>query len=134
MALADTWPAMSIAQAHALLTAPGTPFEMAEAEVFGIPTRVWKNLPPTLRESFPAAGGALETIIAMVAPTGTPAAMVRRLDAAIQAALARPAVQQQFATLTTAPLPLSPEALAQRIATDNARWEALIQQAGIERE
>ena len=89
---------------------------------------------PTLRESFPAAGGAMETIIAMAAPAGTPAAMVRRLDAAIQAALARPAVQQQFAILTTAPLPLSPEALGQRIATDNARWESLIQQAGIERE
>jgi long-chain acyl-CoA synthetase len=26
------WPAMSIAQAHALLTQPGSPLEMAEAE------------------------------------------------------------------------------------------------------
>jgi len=46
------WPAMSIAQAHAMLTAPGAPFEMEEVEIRGIKTRVWKNLPPTLRELF----------------------------------------------------------------------------------
>jgi len=43
------WPAMSIQQAHALLTAPGSPLEMEELEIRGIQTRVWKNLPPNLR-------------------------------------------------------------------------------------
>ncbi|HWE98406.1 MAG TPA: class I adenylate-forming enzyme family protein, partial [Caulobacteraceae bacterium] len=43
------WPAMSIAQAHALLTAPGMPFEMETVTIRGIPTRTWKNAPPTLR-------------------------------------------------------------------------------------
>ena len=46
---APAWPAMSIAQAHALLTAPGTPFEMETLTIRGIPTRVWKNAPPSLR-------------------------------------------------------------------------------------
>ncbi len=46
------WPVMSIARAHALLTAPGTRFEMEEASIRGIKTRVWKNAPPTLRELF----------------------------------------------------------------------------------
>jgi long-chain acyl-CoA synthetase len=44
------WPAMSIEQAHALLTASGSPFEMEEAVIRGVPMRVWKNVPPTLRE------------------------------------------------------------------------------------
>ncbi|MBV8801177.1 MAG: acyl--CoA ligase [Alphaproteobacteria bacterium] len=44
------WPAMSIAKAHALLTQPGSPLEMAEVEIRGIKTRVWRNAPPTLRE------------------------------------------------------------------------------------
>ena len=48
-ASAAPWPAMSIAQAHALLTAPGAPFEMDEVVIHGVPTRVWKNAPPTLR-------------------------------------------------------------------------------------
>ncbi len=47
---AKPWPVMSIAQAHALLTAPGSPLEMDEAVVHGVKTRVWKNLPPTVRE------------------------------------------------------------------------------------
>ena len=44
------WPAMSIAQAHAMLTAPGSPFEMEEVSIRGVTTRVWKNAPPTLRD------------------------------------------------------------------------------------
>jgi long-chain acyl-CoA synthetase len=46
------WPALSVAQAHALLTAQGAPFEMEERVIRGIPTRVWKNIPPTIRELF----------------------------------------------------------------------------------
>ncbi|HZR81658.1 MAG TPA: class I adenylate-forming enzyme family protein [Candidatus Binatia bacterium] len=38
----------SIADVHALLTAPGAPFEMEERVIRGIPTRVWKNAPPAL--------------------------------------------------------------------------------------
>ncbi len=51
-ALPAGWPAMSIAQAHALLTAPGQPFEMATRDIRGVPTRTWKNAPPTLRDVF----------------------------------------------------------------------------------
>jgi long-chain acyl-CoA synthetase len=47
-----TWPAMSIAQATALLTAPGTRLEMETVTIRGVPTRVWKNAPPTNREVF----------------------------------------------------------------------------------
>src|SRR5215471_9610944 len=44
------WPAMSIAQAHQMLTAPGSPFEMDEAVIRGVKTRIWKNAPPTTRD------------------------------------------------------------------------------------
>ena len=54
---ATTWPAMSIDAAHALLTAPGAPFEMETLAIRGIPTRTWKNAPPTLAHVF-AAGRA----------------------------------------------------------------------------
>ncbi len=46
------WPALSIAEVNALLTAPGAPFEMEERVIRGVPTRVWKNTPPTIRELF----------------------------------------------------------------------------------
>jgi long-chain acyl-CoA synthetase len=49
------FPAMSIAQAHALLTQPGTPLEVGEDTVRGIRMKVWKNAPPTLREVYALA-------------------------------------------------------------------------------
>jgi long-chain acyl-CoA synthetase len=42
------WPAMSLEQVKGALTAPGGRFEMEELEIRGVPTRVWKNAPPTL--------------------------------------------------------------------------------------
>ncbi|MBO9623046.1 MAG: acyl--CoA ligase [Sphingomonas sp.] len=39
---------MSLEQARALLTAPGARFEMETVEIRGVPTRVWKNAPPSL--------------------------------------------------------------------------------------
>ncbi|RPH54764.1 MAG: long-chain fatty acid--CoA ligase [Lysobacterales bacterium] len=50
--LPANWPAMSIEQAHARLTAPGARFEIEELSIRGIRTRVWKNGPRTLRELF----------------------------------------------------------------------------------
>src|SRR3990167_730803 len=43
------WPAMSIAQANAMITAPGSPAEIETVDIQGVPTRVWKNLPPSIR-------------------------------------------------------------------------------------
>ena len=42
------WPRMSLAEIDARLTAPGEKFEMDEALIRGISTRVWKNSPPSL--------------------------------------------------------------------------------------
>jgi long-chain acyl-CoA synthetase len=42
------WPRMSLKAVDALLTAPGSRLEMAEAVIRGVPTRVWKNTPPCL--------------------------------------------------------------------------------------
>ncbi len=47
-----SWPAMSRERAEALLTMPGTPFEFEEVVIRGVPTQVWKNAPPTLRDVF----------------------------------------------------------------------------------
>lgn len=46
--LDPAWPKMSLAQAQALLTAPGQRFEIEELDIRGVPTRVWKNAPANL--------------------------------------------------------------------------------------
>ena len=48
-ALPAGWPAMSIADANAMITAPGSAAEVEEVVIRGIKTKTWKNLPPTLR-------------------------------------------------------------------------------------
>ncbi len=53
--LSPSWPALSIAAARAALTAPGAPFEMESPTVNGVPTRVWKNAPASLRVLIEAA-------------------------------------------------------------------------------
>jgi acyl-CoA synthetase (AMP-forming)/AMP-acid ligase II len=48
IALDPAWPKLSLAEARDALTAPGARFEMETVDVHGVPTRVWKNAPPTL--------------------------------------------------------------------------------------
>src|SRR3954470_17384750 len=49
------WPALSLEEAHARLTAPGAAFETAEITVRGVPLRVWKHVPATAAEAFARA-------------------------------------------------------------------------------
>jgi long-chain acyl-CoA synthetase len=53
MAGAKAFPAISLAEANAALTRPGSPFEIEERTIRGVRTRVWKNAPPTLRNALP---------------------------------------------------------------------------------
>ncbi len=48
-------PIMSVKDAHALMTSPGTPFAMEEAEIRGLKMRVWKEAKKNLRELFAMA-------------------------------------------------------------------------------
>src|SRR5262249_61228124 len=51
--LPAAFPAVSIAQAHAMLTtAPASPFEIEEREIRGVKIKTWRNAPPTLAAVF----------------------------------------------------------------------------------
>jgi long-chain acyl-CoA synthetase len=49
-AIASAWPALSLAEATARMTAPGEDFEIEEVVIAGARTRVWKNAPASLRQ------------------------------------------------------------------------------------
>src|SRR3569623_3619498 len=67
LAMDDTqnWPLMTLAEAHARLTAPGMPFETMDAVIRGVPIAVWKHVPATAAELFAKvrAHGAKEFLI-----------------------------------------------------------------------
>jgi long-chain acyl-CoA synthetase len=50
-----SWPALSVAEAHARLTAPGVLFEMETRSIDGRLVRVWKNGPKSLHDLFYAS-------------------------------------------------------------------------------
>ncbi len=62
---APAWPAMSIAQANALLAAPDSPVGLADGEIGGVPMKIYANAPATLRDILLASAnfGPRELII-----------------------------------------------------------------------
>jgi long-chain acyl-CoA synthetase len=44
----SNWPVMSIAEANAALAGPGSPVELEDAVIGGVPMKVYKNAPPTI--------------------------------------------------------------------------------------
>ena len=87
---------------------------------------------PTLAETWP--GTQLVTWIGLVAPAGTPQAVVEKLDRAIAAAMAAPEMKQQFAALATEIDQVGSRELAQRMQRDQVLWLELIKAAGIQPE
>jgi long-chain acyl-CoA synthetase len=51
-----------VAEADAQLTAPGQMFEIDQLDIRGIPTKVWKNAPPTLRDILTMSRGHGENV------------------------------------------------------------------------
>jgi tripartite-type tricarboxylate transporter receptor subunit TctC len=71
---------------------------------------------------------------AVFAPRGTPAPVVARLDQALRAALADPAIIQRIEALGSipaAPDAQGPEALARLVRAEVDRWATVVRSAGI---
>ncbi|HVR48584.1 MAG TPA: tripartite tricarboxylate transporter substrate binding protein [Pseudorhodoferax sp.] len=67
----------------------------------------------------------------LVAPAGTPAPIVQRLQAEVAQALQRPEVQERFAKLAIRPAASTPQEMAQLMVDDRAKWGRLVKEAGI---
>lgn len=67
----------------------------------------------------------------LLAPAGTPAATVERLNREANLALRAPEVQQRMADLGAAGMGGTPEAFAQLVASETARWGAVVKRLGL---
>jgi tripartite-type tricarboxylate transporter receptor subunit TctC len=68
---------------------------------------------------------------ALMAPAGTPAAVVDRLNAESTRALAKPAIKEKFAAQGLEPGSGKPQDLAATIRTETARWSEVIRKQNI---
>jgi tripartite-type tricarboxylate transporter receptor subunit TctC len=84
---------------------------------------------PPLGETL--AGFDAAPSIFLLAPAGTSAAIVTRLNEATRKALALPDLQQAFSNQGASPTPGSPEALRAQIDSELKRWGAAAKAAGV---
>ncbi len=85
---------------------------------------------PTLAEAG-VAGFAVDLWYALLAPAGTPAAIVARLNGEVNAILALPKVREALEKQGLTPRGGPPEQLAALVARDQARWAQVVKDAGI---
>jgi tripartite-type tricarboxylate transporter receptor subunit TctC len=67
----------------------------------------------------------------LIAPGGTPPAVVAKINKAVVEALRDPAIKAKLATQLMVPVGNSPEAFRARINGEIDRWSAVIKAAGI---
>ena len=68
---------------------------------------------------------------AIVAPAGTPADIVQRLNAEVTKALAQPALMATLEAEGSVPMTGTPEQAARFIKAEQDKWGSLIREAGI---
>jgi tripartite-type tricarboxylate transporter receptor subunit TctC len=83
---------------------------------------------PTLAETFP--GFEIDTWWGVVAPAGTPADVVQKLNKAITDALGTPELKARFATLSAEPTPTTPEQFGQFMAAERAKYGPVVKASG----
>jgi len=84
---------------------------------------------PTVAESY--KGFEAVDWKALVAPAGTSPEIVKKLSAAVEKALARPATISQLLAEGSTPVGGTPEQAVQYIKAEHARWGAAVRDAGV---
>jgi tripartite-type tricarboxylate transporter receptor subunit TctC len=100
--------ALAVATPRRLPALPGVP-TMAEAGVAGFETAGW---------------------FGVVAPRGTPEAILDRLAREIAAVLASAEMQERLAAMGAEPMPLGPAAFGAFIAAEIPRWREIVRASG----
>jgi tripartite-type tricarboxylate transporter receptor subunit TctC len=85
---------------------------------------------PTLEESGGPKGVQARSWVALMAPKGTPAAVVTTLNQSLNDVLRLPEVAERFATFGYVPYPITPAALASLIDRDTVAYAAMVKRTG----
>ncbi|WP_439586310.1 tripartite tricarboxylate transporter substrate binding protein [Hydrogenophaga sp.] len=83
---------------------------------------------PTVAATLP--GFDIDTWWGLIAPAGTPAETVRKLNAAFNAALNSPDVKARFAQLLAEPAPSTPEQFDDFMKRERAKYERMVKLSG----
>ena len=84
---------------------------------------------PAIAEMIPGFNNT--TWYGILAPAGTPAAIVGKLNAELRNAVANPGFREKLETMGLDPISSTPEELRSRIRNELARWTKVIADAGV---
>jgi tripartite-type tricarboxylate transporter receptor subunit TctC len=87
------------------------------------------DLPTNVEEGVP--GLESDTLTGILAPAGTPKAIIDKWNAAIVKMAADPETRKKLDTLGFVPVANSPDQFAERIKAEMARWDKVVKAAGI---
>jgi tripartite-type tricarboxylate transporter receptor subunit TctC len=87
------------------------------------------DLPTNVEEGVP--GLESDTLTGIVAPAGTPKAVIDKWHTAIVKMLVDPETKKKLDTLGFVPVANSPDEFAERIKSEMARWDKVVKTAGI---
>ncbi len=85
---------------------------------------------PTVEESGGPKGVQARSWVALMAPKGTPAAVVNLLNQSLNEVLRQPEVVARFESVGFMPYPLAPAALASLIDSDSLTYAAIVKRTG----
>jgi tripartite-type tricarboxylate transporter receptor subunit TctC len=89
-----------------------------------------KDVPTVAESGYP--GFDADQWYGIVAPAGTPAALVAQLNAEINKALRLPDVAQQLATEGAMPMPTTPQAFGELIRKEIPRWAEVVKAGNVQ--
>ncbi|WP_431283017.1 Bug family tripartite tricarboxylate transporter substrate binding protein [Humitalea sp. 24SJ18S-53] len=107
-----------------------TPLARVLAVASGTRTDLAPGVPTMAEQGFP--GAVLDEWTGMFAPTGTPPAIIARMQAAVAQVLGEQAVKERMAALGAEPVGSTPEAFADFIAAGRVEAARLVRAARIE--
>ena len=84
---------------------------------------------PTIAETYP--GFESESWVAMFAPAATPRPVLERLQAALHKVMSEAGVRERFASQSCEIVAGTPEALAQRVRSEQSKWGRIIRDKNI---
>ncbi|CAM3988470.1 Bug family tripartite tricarboxylate transporter substrate binding protein [Bordetella muralis] len=87
------------------------------------------NVPTVAEAGLP--GYEVNAWFGLLAPAGTPDAVVSRIYSAVANAVAEPAVRRQIEALGAIPVASTPQAFSDIIRADTEKWQQVIRNAGI---
>jgi len=125
-------------QVQLMITSPlaAVPFvKSGRLRLVGVSSKARSTAMPdvlTIGESVPGYEASLW--YAVLAPRGTPKAIIEKLNAVIQAILTKPTVQEIFAKNGVEILGGSPVTLAKFLARETEKWRGVIKSAGVRQE